>query len=109
MTGARWGVRTVVLPGLRPRTKCAMDLLKTFSVGMLVRQKCGGPEMSVVSIDEKHVCFPADIAPLGGVFCVWADSSTLYGHVFSPYALDVINGFADNLEEGDRRALPRRL
>lgn len=67
-----------------------MDNVRCFSQGLRVRQKSGGPVMSVVSVDESFPCFPCDVAPPGGVLCTWEESSILFEHVFSPYALDIV-------------------
>lgn len=50
--------------------------------------------MHVVSIVKDFPCFPADIAPLGAVCCIWDEDSILYEHMFSPYALDIVSGDA---------------
>jgi hypothetical protein len=47
--------------------------------------------MQVVSIVKDFPCFPADIAPLGAVCCIWDQDSVLYEHMFSPYALDIVS------------------
>lgn len=64
-----------------------MKLIDCFSEAMLVRQKSGGPTMWVVSINEEYPCNDNTI---GGVFCTWEEGQTLYEHIFSPYALDIL-------------------
>ncbi len=54
---------------------------------MLVRLKSGGPPMWVVSVSEDYPCNDNTI---GGVFCSWEEEQTLYEHIFSPYALDIL-------------------
>jgi len=60
-----------------------------FKAGSLVRQKCGGPVMVVISVDSAFPCFPAEFAPAGAVFCAWVEDRVRYEHFFSVYALDV--------------------
>jgi uncharacterized protein YodC (DUF2158 family) len=84
--------------------KCVMDILRSFAEGQLVRQKCGGPVMWVISIDEGYPVFPSDQAPPGGVCCGWEEDSILFEHVFSPYGLDIISGQLPRLVQVERRS-----
>jgi uncharacterized protein YodC (DUF2158 family) len=64
-----------------------MKQIDCFFEGMLVRQKSGGPPMWVVSINDDYPCNDNTV---GGVFCTWEEDQTLYEHIFSPYALDIL-------------------
>ena len=64
-----------------------MKLIERFSDGVVVRQKCGGPPMLVVAVNDDYPCNDSTV---GGVFCTWEENQTLYEHIFSPYALDIL-------------------
>lgn len=81
-----------------------MKSIDVFQEGLLVRQKCGGPVMWVVSVDE---AYPCGDETQGGLFCAWEEGATLYEHVFSPYALDIVRGNMDMPLCGERRSPSR--
>lgn len=62
--------------------------LSFFMEGTLVRQKCGGPVMVVLSVDSSFPCFPPEFAPAGAIFCAWVEDTVRYEHFFSVYALE---------------------
>lgn len=55
--------------------------------GDSVRQKSGGPTMTVVAVDERYPCTDGTV---GGLFCVWEEGMMLYEHVFSPFTLNLV-------------------
>ena len=82
-----------------------MKSIDVFHEGLLVRQKCGGPVMWVVSIDE---AYPCGDETHGGLFCAWEEGTTLYEHVFSPYALDIIRADMRRRPPSEERRSPAR-
>lgn len=74
------------------------------NLGDTVRQKCGGPGMTVVSID---LAYPCKDGSIGGLFCIWEKDSLLFEDVFSPYALDLIRHGAPLHREDERRQFQR--
>jgi uncharacterized protein YodC (DUF2158 family) len=78
-----------------------MKVIHLFSEGILVRQKCGGPTMWIVTVDE---AYPCSDGTLGGLFCTWEDRGVLYEHVFSPFALDIVGPPSVAPDGAERRA-----
>jgi len=64
-----------------------VKLIERFCEAVLVRQKSGGPPMWVVSVSNDYPCSDGTV---GGVLCTWEEHRTLYEHIFSPYALDIL-------------------
>jgi uncharacterized protein YodC (DUF2158 family) len=75
-----------------------------FMEGALVRQKCGGPVMVVLSVDSIFPCFPPEFAPVGAGLCAWTEDFVQYEHFFSPYALDLCTRRTSFFEEHIHRA-----
>lgn len=81
-----------------------MKSMDVFYEGLLVRQKCGGPVMWVVSVDE---AYPCGDETQGGLFCAWEEGTILYEHVFSPYTLDILRSDIRVPPCGERRSQAR--
>ena len=58
-----------------------------FNEGDIVRVKCGGPDMTVVCVDEHY--FADDDAALA-VFCVYEKDHFLFEQAYPEYTLDIV-------------------
>ena len=61
--------------------------MNQFNEGDIVRVKCGGPDMTVVCVDNNY--FSQDDKPLA-VFCVYEKDHFLFEQAYPEYALYIV-------------------
>lgn len=61
--------------------------MNQFNEGDVVRVKCGGPDMTVVCVDDNYF---AHAQTALAVFCVYEKDHFLFEQAYPEYALDIV-------------------